>query len=257
MFLRPRDGVERLTDALAERLGPRVRTGARVEAIAPGRDRAWRIVVGGDVLDVDAIVLATEAHVARSLLAAVARPAADELEAIEAASTAVVLMVYGDATAEALPDGSGFVVPRGRAPITASTWLSRKWPSDAFGSRAVVRCYVGGAGFDDVIDADDGDLVEACARHLAALVPLPARPELSAVVRWPASMPQYELGHVERVARIRARLPRGIVVTGQPYDGVGVPDCVRAAGEAAEAVAAHLGVGAAGAAAPTHEEIVR
>ncbi len=60
------------------------------------------------------------------------------------------------------------------------------------------------------------------------------------MVRWPAAMPQYELGHLERVAAIRDLLPPGIVVTGQSYDGAGIPDCVRAAGIAADRIAAHL-----------------
>ena len=116
--------------------------------------------------------------------------------------------------------------------MTAATWLSSKWPSEAFGSRAVVRCYVGAVGEEDVLDADDADIVQACARHLAAVVRLPDMPEQATVVRWPASMPQYEVG------RIREKLPPGIVVVGQAYDGVGVPDCVRAAGDAAEGLIA-------------------
>ena len=198
------------------------------------------VTATGEAHEADAVVVATEAHVARGLLDPVARRAAEELEAIPSASTGVVLLVYPEGTRDVLPDGTGFVVPRGKAPMTASTWLSNKWPSEAFGSRAVVRCYVGGAGFADVLEADDADLVEACARHLAAVVALPDAPEDGAVVRWPDAMPQYELGHVERVARIREHLPAGIVVTGQPYDGVGVPDCVRAAGGAADAILAFL-----------------
>ena len=74
----------------------------------------------------------------------------------------------------------------------------------------------------------------------AAVVPLPPQPEHATVVRWPRSMPQYESGHLERVAAIRSGLPAGIFVTGQAYDGVGIPDCVRGASETAEAVIAHL-----------------
>jgi oxygen-dependent protoporphyrinogen oxidase len=124
--------------------------------------------------------------------------------------------------------------------MTAATWLSTKWPSEVFGTRAVVRCFVGAAGEDDVLDADAADIVEACARHLAAVVRLPDSPEHAAFVRWPASMPQYEVGHLARVAGIRAALPPGIVVVGQAYDGVGVPDCVRAATETAERLVADL-----------------
>jgi protoporphyrinogen/coproporphyrinogen III oxidase len=126
--------------------------------------------------------------------------------------------------------------------MTACTWLSCKWPRDAFGTRAVLRCYVGSAGDDDVVDAPDEELVAACERHLAALLPLPERAEHSGVVRWHHAMPQYEVGHLDRVARIRSGLPEGIFVTGSAYDGAGIPDCVRAAGETAIAARAHLTV---------------
>ena len=240
MFLRPRPGVHRLTNELANQLGDAIRTGHRVERVAR-QDAAWRVVVDAKGPQrADAVVIATEAHVARQLLHGVARRSADELDAIPAVSTAVVLMVYPEGTADALPEASGFVVPAGRAPMTACTWLSSKWPAEAFGTRAVVRCFVGCAGADDVVEADDADLIDACARHLAALVELPDTPAHAAVVRWPRAMPQYELGHLDRVERLRRHLPAGIFVTGQPYDGVGVPDCVRAAGATAEAIIAHL-----------------
>lgn len=241
MFLRPRGGARALTDALAERLGDRVRCGARVDALDAQAGGGWYLHVdGAGGLAADAVVLAVPAHDARALLEPVAREASEDLGQIRSVSTGVALLVYGEGTADALPDGSGFVVPRGEAPFTAVTWLSSKWPDPAFGTRAVLRCFVGADGDEDVLDAPDVDILQACARHLAALVPLPDEPEHAAVVRWPSSMPQYELGHLERVQRIRRRLPAGVVVAGQPYDGVGVADCVRSAGEAAQAVFDHL-----------------
>ncbi len=240
MFLRPRGGADRLTRVLADALGARVRAGVPVQTLRRV-DGAWHVFAGeGEPAVADAVVVCTEAHVARHLLEPVARESAAGLEEIPAASTAVVLLVYGEGTAAPLPDGTGFVAPRGRTPMTAATFLSNKWPDPAFGTRAVVRCFVGAAGDQDVLDAPDDEIVAACARHLAAAVPLPDAPEDAVVVRWPSSMPQYELGHIQRVARIREHLPPGIFVTGQAYDGVGVPDCVRAGGETAEAVAAHL-----------------
>jgi protoporphyrinogen/coproporphyrinogen III oxidase len=240
MFLRPRGGVERLTDVLAERLEDRVRTNLRVDRIEAGHDR-WSVRgADGTSIDADAVVVATEAHVARHVLAPVAPDVVEDLGAITAVSTGVVLLVYGEGTRDALPEGSGFVVPAGKAPMTACTWLSAKWPDEDFGTRAVVRCFVGGAGAEDVLEADDGELIEACARHLTAVVSLPDAPSSATVVRWPDAMPQYELGHLDRVVRIRDRLPAGIFLTGQPYDGVGVPDCIRASDETAEAVVAHL-----------------
>lgn len=245
MFVRPRGGVERLTDSLRDRLGARVRTDAAVVAVRPGAGperwpERWRVRTSAGELPADVVVLAVPAAAARPLLQPIASAAAAGLEGIPAASTGCVLLVYPPGTGEALPRGTGFVVPRGRAPMTACTWLSNKWPSEAFEGRAVLRCYVGAVGEEDILDAGDDELIAASARHLAALLALPAQPEHAAVVRWPGAMPQYEVGHVERVAGIRAALPPGIFVVGQPFDGVGVADCVRAANGTAAAVAASL-----------------
>jgi oxygen-dependent protoporphyrinogen oxidase len=227
MFLKPRAGVGRLTDALASSLGDRVLTGAPVGSLA-------------ELRDADATVLAVPAFEAARLVEAVSPSSAETLSEITYSSTGVVFLLFGEGTQAALPPGTGFVVPRGNAPMTACTWISSKWPDAAFGSRAVVRCYVGGVGDEDVLDASDADLTDACARHLAAVVDLPVAPQASAVVRWIRAMPQYELGHAERVRTTRRTLPEGVFVVGSAYDGIGVPDCVRAAGETADHAVAYL-----------------
>ena len=227
MFVKPQGGMVALTAALVARLGDRVRTDSPVGSLDDVRGR-------------DAVVLATPAYEAARLVEPLSPAAAEDLGAITYPSTGVVCLVYGEGTQSGLPEGTGFVVPRGAAPMTACTWVSSKWPDPAFGTRAVLRCYVGGVGDEDVLDAEDAELVEACARHLHAALDLPAEPTASAVVRWMRAMPQYELGHVDRVRRIRDALPPGIFVTGSAYDGIGVPDVIRAAGETAEQIVEHL-----------------
>jgi oxygen-dependent protoporphyrinogen oxidase len=230
LFLRPRRGMRELVDALADALGDRLRTGTEVTHVT-GAD----VHLGdGGSEPVDAVVLACGAQAASSVLGP---SAPGGLPALRSVSTGVVFLVYPDGTASALPDGTGFVVPRGQAPMTAVTFVSRKWPNVAFGDRAVVRCYVGGAGEEDLLDAPDEDIVEACARHLGAVLDLSA-PAASRVHRWPQAMPQYEVGHLDRVGRIREELPPGIFVVGSAYDGVGVSDLARAAEETAEGVLA-------------------
>jgi len=151
-------------------------------------------------------------------------------------------MVYAPGTAGDLPVSSGFVAPRGKLAITAATLVSRKWPDETFGDRAVVRCFVGAAGTEDVVDEPDEDIVEGVSRQLGAIYALPERPEAAEVVRWPRAMPQYEVGHLERVTGIEAALSPGAFVVGQDYRGTGLPDCVRQANEVAERVLAHVPV---------------
>ena len=232
MFLRPSGGMRELVDALAEDLGDRVRTGAEVTRVD---DHDVLLAAGSE--PVEAVVLACGADAASTLLG----PAApQDLSAIHSVSTGVVFLVYPSGTADALPDGTGFVVPRGEAPMTAATFVSRKWPDERFADRAVIRCYVGGAGEEDVLDAPDEEIVEACARHLSAVLDLPW-PSASHVHRWWRAMPQYELGHLDRVRRIREALPPGIFIVGSAFDGVGVSDLSHAAEETAAQVFAYAG----------------
>jgi oxygen-dependent protoporphyrinogen oxidase len=242
MFLKLRGGTQTLTDRLASRLGEAgaaIRTRTRATAVQQGPG-GLEVLVAGERVAADVVIVTTPAFAAADLVTDVAPPAAADLASIPYASTGVVFLVYPEGTQRALPDGTGFVVPRGRAPMTACTWLSNKWPREEYGTCAVVRCYVGSAGDDEVVDAPDEDLVRACETHLAALVDLPSRARHTGVFRWRRAMPQYEVGHLERVARIRSGLPAGIFVTGSALDGVGIPDCVRAAGETVTQALAHL-----------------
>lgn len=243
MFVKPNGGVSRLPETLRARIGPeRIRDATRASAVAADAD-GFIVHASGAELHVDAVVIATPAYVAADLLGSAA-PAG--LREIPYGGTGVVLLVYPAGTGDALPGATGFVVPSGAAPMTAATFLSRKWPDPAFGDRAVIRCFVGGVGSEDVLDADDAEIVEAVCRHLAAALPLPERPEASRVVRWPRSMPQYEVGHLERVGSVLEELPPGIFLAGNAYRGVGVADAVRSANEAADGVLTHLAGMAAG-----------
>jgi protoporphyrinogen/coproporphyrinogen III oxidase len=240
MFVKPAGGVGRLPEALADTIGrDRVILDDPATSIER-RDGRFVVRSASGSLVGDAVVLATPAFEAARLVRSFAQEAADELTAIPYASTAVVFLVYPHGTQAGLPDGTGFVVPRGKAPMTASTWLSSKWPRAEFGERAVVRCYVGGVGADELVHADEDDLIQACERHLAALVELPAHAETGGVVRWRRAMPQYEVGHLERVERIGELLPAGVFVTGAAYHGVGIPDCVHGASATAASVRDYL-----------------
>jgi protoporphyrinogen/coproporphyrinogen III oxidase len=240
LLLRPRGGAFTLAEALAAQVPePCLRTGVRVDGVEPS-ERGWVVRTTSGPEHADVVVLAMDAGAAAIILEPLTTGISDDLRQIPNVSIGVVLLVYPEDTGQRIPGGTGFVVPSGRAPMTACSWISSIWPDPAFGSRAILRCSIGGAGQEDVLDAEDADIVEACARHIAALIPLPDGPAASAVIRWPDAVPRYRLGHVERVARIRERLPAGIFVSGRAFDGVDLAACVHGATQAAEGVRAFV-----------------
>jgi protoporphyrinogen/coproporphyrinogen III oxidase len=238
-------GLSTVVTGLASGLGPgRIRLGDPVSSLSRSGD-GWVVETGGERLAPDAVILATPAFESSRLLASAAPDAARELAGIPYASTAVVSFVYPEGTAGLLPPGTGFIVPssgQGPSTITACTWVSSKWPREEHRGRAVLRCYVGRDGEEGWMDRDDDDLVRLVRADVDATTPLQGAPVASRVVRWVRSMPQYRAGHLERVARIdRALASRpGIVVAGSAYRGVGIADCVRQGGEAAERVRRYL-----------------
>ena len=100
----------------------------------------------------------------------------------------------------------------------------------------MLRCFLGGARDPGVLELSDNEIVTIVRQELAAILSLPAEPQFLRVYRWPASMPQYELGHAARVAEIEKQLERhpGVFVAGNAYSGVGISDCIRTGREAAE-----------------------
>jgi oxygen-dependent protoporphyrinogen oxidase len=166
------------------------------------------------------------------------------LEEIPHASTATVSLAYRADDVGTPPAGYGFVVPRAEGRhLLAATWGSGKWPGRAPAGQVLVRGYVGGVGREAVLDADDDGLVHLVRAELAALAGIRGTPVHREVHRYPAGMPQYTVGHLGRVERIRQALAAcpGLAVTGAAYGGVGVPDCIADAQRTARAVLAGLG----------------
>jgi oxygen-dependent protoporphyrinogen oxidase len=158
------------------------------------------------------------------------------LRRIPHVSTATLSLAY-DATAVPRPlDGFGFVVPRvERRRITACTWASTKLPDRAPEGSILVRCFIGRAGEEDWVGKSDEELVTVAREELAALMGISAPPRLTRVFRWIKRMPQYLVGHQELLRDIDRGLAShpGLLLTGSSYRGVGIPDCIRDAGEIA------------------------
>jgi oxygen-dependent protoporphyrinogen oxidase len=242
--------VGRLVGALESASGAQVRTGATVRDLARRSDGGWNLVVGStrepEVLRADAVVLATPARATARLLSDVAPSAALTLARIDYASMAIVTMAF---PARGFPEvtGSGFLVPPvdGHA-IKASTFSFAKWDwvRDAGAEEGVLvlRCSLGRHREEQTLQRSDEELVDlALADLVEAIGPAPA-PVDTHVQRWGGALPQYAVGHLDRVAAVREELLRlpGLAVCGSAYDGVGIPACIASARLAATKIRGDL-----------------
>jgi oxygen-dependent protoporphyrinogen oxidase len=264
-------GLGTLPPAIAAASGATVRTNAMTRELArtvtgdgaggrgDGRGPGWRLTIGPtrapERLDADAVILAVPARPASRLLAGLpaAAAAAAALGEIEYASMAIVTVAFPRDAFPHPPQGSGYLVPAvdGRV-VKAVTFSTVKWPHLRADGAAldIVRCSVGRVGEEALLQRDDSELARLAAADLADATGVRGVPADVRVSRWGGGLPQYTVGHLDRVARVRsgvANLP-GLAVCGAAYDGIGIPACIASARRAADQVLAFLATRQAGAA---------
>lgn len=242
---------QRLAQALRER-GVDIVTGAEVTRLqrSLAHRGSWQLDVEIDGLNeprqADAVVLAAPAPVTAALLGDLTPAASQALAGIEYASMALVTYAFPAELTDRLPQGTGFLVPPidGRT-IKASTFSSVKWPwlAEAAPDVTYVRVSLGRHGESAVLERSDDDLARAGLADLEAALGIRLPTPLDThVQRWDAGLPQYALGHLDRVAGIEddvAELP-GVEIVGAALGGVGIPACVATARGAADRLVAYL-----------------
>ncbi len=255
LFMTLDDGMDLLPRTLESRLPSRaLQLNTPVRRISrPDINAPWRVeLLDGPALDADAVIVTTEAHVSARLLDGHDPELALLLRSIPYASSAIVNIAFRrDQVAHPL-DGFGAVVPAlENRSILAVSFLSVKFPRRAPAGTVLMRVFVGGATQPELFERSDDALVELVRGELATLLGARGEPLFAEVARHARAMPQYTLGHLDRVAEIRSRQARhaGLVLAGNAFDGVGIPDCVKAAREAADQVFAAANDSAAPAAA--------
>ncbi|MFF4413936.1 protoporphyrinogen oxidase [Streptosporangium sp. NPDC001559] len=248
VFTTLRRGMGSLPAAVAEASGAEIRTGVTVRELRR-TESGWRLVAGPvpepEVIEADAVVVAVPAPAAGRLLAAEVPGAAAELARIEYASMAVVTLAYPREAFPEPPTGSGYLVPPvERRAVKAATFSSVKWPhlAEADPDLIMLRCSVGRLGEEALLQRDDAELVALAVEEMAEVAGARGLPRDSRVTRWGGSLPQYDVGHLDRVARVRAAVAShpGLAVCGAAYDGLGVPACVATARTAAARILDHL-----------------
>jgi oxygen-dependent protoporphyrinogen oxidase len=244
-FVSLRGGMAELVEALVVRLNSsRVITGANVRSIRRAkRGHGYEVGLDGEALAAGAVVLATPAYVTADVVEPLDAALAEAHAAIPHASPAVVTLAYSSSDVPRPLDGYGYVVPEiERSDVLACTWTSSKWQERAPAGHALVRIYMGRSEGRDVTADSDADLVACARREVADTLGAGAAPLHVRVHRWQREMPQYVLGHLDRLAAIENALDEhpGLAVAGAAYRGVGIPDCIASGEAAAERVAASV-----------------
>jgi oxygen-dependent protoporphyrinogen oxidase len=233
-------GLGRLPRALADAGGFEIRTTAAVRGLERSGS-GFRLTVGStrepETVVTQRVVLAVPGHPAARLLADVSAEAAAELGAVEYASMAVITLAV---PALEVGDSSGFLVPSvdGRR-IKASTYSFNKWAwVGAASDLRILRASIGRHREEASLQASDEELVAHVVEDLSTATGQQLRPVDAQVHRWGGALPQYAVGHLERVARIRAAVAAvpGLAVCGAAYDGVGIPAVIGSARRAAAEV---------------------
>lgn len=225
-------GLGTLIEALGRALGPAVHTGAKVEGLLPGNG-GWRISVRENgrqaELVASKVVLATPAYVTAGLLRPLDERLSALVEGIAYAPIAVVHLGFEPGSTPA-PDGFGFLVPGlEKRRLLGAIHASTVFPFRAEGGRVLYTCMVGGARRPELVKLSEEELVALAREELRELAGVTASPSFTQAIRWMRGIPQYNVGHLERVAAIDAALARlpGLHLAGNAYKGVGINDCIR------------------------------
>jgi len=233
LFLSFDGGMEVLANALASTI-LNVRLKTRVHGIKRSNS-GWTISIDGESFEADAVCLAVPAYTAAKLLQNVNPQLAAQLNAIKYASTATINLAYPRAAIKHPLDGFGFVVPFiEKRSLLACTFSSVKFPGRAPDDHVLLRAFAGGAMQPEMFD-DPGPRIEADLRELLGI---DRSPLFSEVAKWERSMPQYEVGHLDRVQAIDSEVRKlsGLALAGNAYRGAGIPDCIRSGETAAQSL---------------------
>jgi len=245
VFATVRGGLGRLAAATAQASGAQICTGVTVRAISRSGS-GFRLVHGATnaerEVSADAVIVAVPPPAAARLLADVAPAAAGELATIEMASVVLVTLAFRRGDLQP-PPGSGYLVPpsAGR-PVKGVTIASAKWAHLDNGELTIVRCSFGRYGDASDLQRDDAELVAAAVAELRVTGVVTGDPVASRVSRWGGGLPQYAVGHLDRIRRIRTAVGTvpGLAVCGAAYEGVGIPACIRTGQHAAGLIGTFL-----------------
>jgi protoporphyrinogen/coproporphyrinogen III oxidase len=241
MFVTLETGLSQIIETIAQRLPEgalRLSCGVRKIVQNPG-DSTWTVIdENGASQTFDHLILAIPSPVTAELVADFAPDMSAILAEIEHSGTAIVSMAFENSQIGQAIEGMGAVVPKiEKSPILAISFSSHKYVHRAPKGKTLLRVFVGGARAPEMAQMSEQELVPIVLGQLRKLLKIEGDPVFTHTAHWPRTMPQYHVGHLDRVARIEAELAQfgGLHLAGNAYYGVGLPDCIHSGELAAEA----------------------
>ncbi|KEK24912.1 protoporphyrinogen oxidase [Bacillus gaemokensis] len=229
IFLTLKTGLESLVEEIEEKLDSRtVMKGTRIEKIAKIGDGYTLTLSNGKEIEADSIVVATSHKVLPSMFAQYKQ--FRFFRNIPSTSVANVALAFPKEAIQRDIEGTGFVVSRNSDfSITACTWTHKKWPHTTPEGKVLLRCYVGRPGDEAIVEQTDEEIVQFVVEDLQKTMDITADPDFTVVSRWKEAMPQYTVGHKERMDELRTFMEQelpGVYLAGSSYGGTGLPDCI-------------------------------
>jgi protoporphyrinogen/coproporphyrinogen III oxidase len=244
-FLTFKSGLQSFAEAIEAKLDPNsILKGHRVDNITKVNNHYELYLNNGETLAADCIVAATPHKITQSMFSDYRF--FDPFKSVPSTSVATVALAFPEEAIKTDIDGTGFVVSRnGDYSITACTWTHKKWVHSTPKGKVLLRCYVGRAGDETIVDLSDDRIIKIVLDDLSRTMDIGMQPEFAVVSRWKNSMPQYTVGHKQRLETIRkhikSELP-GVFLASSSFGGVGLPDCIDQGEEAVKGVLEYLNV---------------
>lgn len=236
MFYSLEGGLQTLVEALEQALGDEmIYKNTKVKSLEKINSNYQLSLSDGSIVNADAVMVATPFASMKQMLGSY--DFIQKLGEMKATSVANVVLAFDQSAIKEDIDGTGFVVSRNSSNrITACTWTHKKWPETTVPEgKALLRCYVGRPGDEEVIHLSDDGLEELVLADLNKIMRIDGKPLFSVVTRWENAMPpQYRVGHKQMVEKLEGDLMEhlpGVYVAGSPYKGIGIPDCIDQGGE--------------------------
>lgn len=243
MFLSLAGGLESLVKAVEAKLEPgSVRKSVFVQTVArTGEQYTIKLSTGEEIL-ADSVVVTTPHQQTAQIFADYSF--FEPFHSVPSTSVANVAMAFPESAIKKDIDGTGFVVSRDSDyDITAVTWTHKKWPHSTPKGKVLLRCYVGKPGAEEIVSKSDDEIIEAALTDLNKTMDITTKPELTVITRWHNGMPQYTVGHKERMNTIKEEMSMnlpGIFLAGASYEGLAVPNCIDQGEEAVQKVLVYL-----------------